>query len=292
VRTLLADAERVLVQGITGAAGRRHAVNMRAYGTPIVAGVTPGRGDTEIDGIPVFDTVAEAVEATGATATVAFLPPSAAASGLIEAAEAGLRLAVCATEGVPVHDALVALDYARRAGMCVFGPNTAGLMVPGQLSLGFLPTNVAFPGPCAVLSKSGTLSYEVVLELTRVGVGQSAWIVVGGDSVKGSTFADVLPMVLSDPRAQALALVGEIGGTDEEDVAELLAATALPCVALMAGRTAPQGVAMGHAGAMISESRGSYGSKATALQAARVKIATSPATLARALAEALEPVPA
>ena len=276
-------AHGVIVQGITGQIGRRHTSRMRAYGTNIVAGVTPGRGGSLADGVPVFDTMAEAVEATGARASIAFLPGAVAPDGIIEAAEAGVGLIVLPTEGMLLHDTLRALDIARQRGARVIGPNTGGLLVPGKLSLGFLPSDFARPGPCAVISRSGTLSYETVLALANVGLGVSAWIGVGGDRVKGSTFADLLPDLLADSRTSAVVLLGEIGGTDEEDAATILAGAGVPSVALLAGRTAPAGISMGHAGAIVNGSRGSYASKREALLAAGIAVAQSPSEVAAIL---------
>jgi succinyl-CoA synthetase alpha subunit len=281
---LLDDATGgVIVQGMTGQIGRRHTGRMRAYGTPIVAGVTPGRGGSEMDGVPVFNTVAEAVTATGARTSVAFLPGAVAPDGIVEAAEAGIGLVVLPTEGMLLHDTLTALEIARRHGTRVIGPNTGGLLVPERLALGFLPSDFARPGPVAVLSRSGTLSYETVLALSNIGLGVSVWIGVGGDRVKGSTFADLLPDLLQDGRTGAIVLLGEIGGTDEEDAAALVAGTGVPVAALLAGRTAPEGVSMGHAGAIVNGSRGSYASKRDALRSAGVSVAGSPTEVASTL---------
>jgi succinyl-CoA synthetase alpha subunit len=265
---------------MTGQIGRRHTSRMRAYGTPIVAGVTPGRGGSEMDGVPVFNTVAEAVAATGARTSVAFLPGAVAPDGIIEAAEAGVGLVVLPTEGMLLHETLTALEIARRHGTRVIGPNTGGLLVPERLALGFLPSDFARPGPVAVLSRSGTLSYETVLALSNVGLGVSVWIGVGGDRVKGSTFADLLPDLLQDGRTGAIVLLGEIGGTDEEDAAALVAGGGVPVAALLAGRTAPEGVSMGHAGAIVNGLRGSYASKRDALLSAGVSVASSPTEVA------------
>jgi succinyl-CoA synthetase alpha subunit len=273
----------VIVQGMTGQIGRRHTSRMRAYGTRIVAGVTPGRGGSEMDGIPVFNTVAEAVAATGARTSVAFLPGAVAPDGIVEAAQAGVGLVVLPTEGMLLHETLTALEIARRQGTRVIGPNTGGLLVPERLALGFLPSDFARPGPVAVLSRSGTLSYETVLALSNVGLGVSVWIGVGGDRVKGSTFVDLLPDLLLDGRTQAIVLLGEIGGTDEEDAAALVTGAGLPVAALLAGRTAPEGVSMGHAGAIVNGARGSYASKRDALLAAGVAVATSPTEIATIL---------
>jgi succinyl-CoA synthetase alpha subunit len=272
---------------MTGQIGRRHTTRMRAYGTPVVAGVTPGRGGTVVDEVPVFNTIAEAVAATGARASVAFLPGEVAPDGIVEAAEAGIGLLVCPTEGMHLHETLKALDAADRCGMRVVGPNTGGLLVPGKLSLGFLPSDFARPGPCVVLSRSGTLSYETVLALANVWIGVSVWIGVGGDRVKGSTFADLLPDLLQDERTGAVVILGEIGGTDEEDAATILSGARVPSVALLAGRTAPVGISMGHAGAIVNGTRGSYESKREALLAAGVAVATSPSEIATILSTRL-----
>jgi succinyl-CoA synthetase alpha subunit len=277
------------VQGVTGAVARRHTERMLAYGTPIVAGVTPGRGGQAVGDVSVFDTVAEAVEATGATVSVAFLPPLVAADGLVEAAEAGIRLVVCTTEGIPVHRLMPALERAAIVGTCVVGPNSPGLLLPGRASLGFLPASVARSGHVALVSRSGTLSYEVAHALTRADLGLSAWVGVGGDRIKGLTFSDLLPSLLRDPNTHAIALVGEIGGQEEEDVARLLAPTETVCVALIAGRTAPADVAMGHAGAFVGRGAGAYADKVEALSAAGIPAARSPEELAAVLRARLTP---
>jgi succinyl-CoA synthetase alpha subunit len=232
----------------------------------------------------VFDTVRQAVHETGATVAVAFLPPGAAADGLLEAAEAELHLVVCTTEGVPVHDLMPALERARILGTHVIGPNSPGLLLPGKVSLGFLPGSVAEPGCVALVSRSGTLSYEVAHALAEAGLGESAWIGVGGDRIKGASFSDVLPALVADPATRAVALVGEIGGQEEEDAAGILAGLDVPCTALIAGRTAPSGVAMGHAGAFVGDGLGAYEPKRQALEEAGVHVVDSPGELARDLA--------
>lgn len=287
---LLAPAARgVLVQGLGGGAARDHAERMLDYGSPLVAGVAPGRGGSTIAGLPVFDTVAEARAATGAAASVAFLPPAAAGEGLIEAAEAGLELVVIVTEGAPLHDLLPALELARLRGTAVVGPNSPGLLVPGRLLMGFLPHRCATPGPCAVLSRSGTLSYEVVSALTAAGVGQCLWLGVGGDELKGVTFAELVPQLLDAGEARALVLVGEIGGSDEEDAAAVLGAGRIPTVAIVAGRTAPPGVRMGHAGALITGAAGTYAAKRAALEAVGVAVASRPSEIPGLVRNALRP---
>jgi succinyl-CoA synthetase alpha subunit len=286
VRALSAARAGVIVQGLTGRVARLHTRRMRDAGTRVAAGVTPGRGGDRVDGLPLFDTVAEAVEATGARAAVAFLPPPAAAEGLTEAVEAGIELAVSITEGVPPHPLMVALALARLRGTTVVGPNSAGLAVPGALSLGALPYQIARPGPVAVLSRSGTLSYEVVRCLSEAGVGQSIWLGVGGDPLKGLSFAEAVPALREDARTRALVLIGEIGGTDEEDAAGALRDARLPTVALLAGRTAPEGVQLGHAGAIVwGRGRGGYAGKAAHLREAGVALAARPSAVPGLLRE-------
>ena len=276
--TLLDQATTgVIVQGMTGQIGRRHTTRMQAYGTPIVAGVTPGRGGTVVDGIPVFDTVADAVEATGARASIAFLPAEVAPDGIVEAAEAGIGLIVCPSEGMRLHNTLKALDAAQRHGTRVVGPNTGGLLVPGKLSLGFLPSDFARPGPCAVLSRSGTLSYETVLALANVGLGVSVWIGIGGDRIKGSTFADLLPDLLArwpyrrgrDPRRDR----GHGRGGRRRDPGRRQ--TSRQSRSSPVGPP-PRACSMGHAGAIVDGTRGSYESKRDALLAAGVAVAAEP----------------
>ena len=273
----------VIVQGLTGRAARIHAKRMKSYGTNIAAGVVPGKAGQMVDGVPIHNTVQAAMDATGALTSMVFLPGQAAGDGLLEAAEAGIRLAVCVTEGVETHDLLPALALARICGMTIIGPNTPGILVPGGPLLGFLPTKFARPGSCAVLSKSGTLSYEAVWELNQAGLGLSLWLVVGGDSVKGTRFSDVIPYLAQDQRTRAIVVIGEIGGTDEEDAAIALSETQLPTVALIAGRRAPPERATGHAGAIIAGSLGQYVSKADALRASGATVALRPSELPVAL---------
>lgn len=220
--------------------------------------------------------------------SVAFLPPLSAADGLLEAVEAGIHLVVCTTEGVPVHSLLPVLERAASAGVCIIGPNSPGLLFPGRFSLGFLPSSVAQLGEVALVSRSGTLSYEVAQALSKAGLGESMWIGVGGDRIKGTTFTELMSSFEADHSTRAVALVGEIGGEEEEDVAQALADSNLLCVALIAGRTAPMNVAMGHAGAFVGTgARGGYGAKVQALQAAGVHVAGSPRQLAEHLASKL-----
>lgn len=281
---------KVIVQGISGRAGRQHTALMRAYGTNIVAGVSPR---TEpVAGIPVFATCAAAVAETGATATVTFVRADALLGAVQDAVEAGLRLIVTPTEGMPVHDALAALALVRAAGATWVGASTPGLAVPGVGKLGFLPDVSLAPGPIGIMSKSGTLSYEVGYRLVKRGLGQSAWIGVGGDPVKGTRYADLLPFFAADDRTRALVLIGEIGGTEEEELAEAIRSTRFtkPVFALIAGRSAREGVTMGHAGAIVLGSVGTWDSKFAALSAADVRAHCTIDDLVDDVARAMQPV--
>ena len=274
VSILVDGSTRLLVQGITGREGEFHARQMLAYGTRVVGGVTPGKGGSESAGLPVFDTVQEAVEATGANASVIFVPAPFAADAALEALEAGLSPVVVITEGVPVLDMTRVVAYARQRGARVIGPNCPGLISPGQCLAGILPGRIFTPGPVGLVSRSGTLTYEVVHELSRQGVGQSTCVGVGGDPVVGTRFVDVLQLFEQDPQTRAVILIGEIGGTDEEQAAEFIAARmSKPVVAFISGRTAPPGKRMGHAGAIISGRSGTPQSKVDALQRAGVPVA-------------------
>ena len=265
---------RVLVQGITGRAGRQHARLMREYGTHIVAGVSPTSDQKTIDGIPVFANCREAVFATGATASVLFVGAMQLLGAIREAAEAGIRLVVTPTEGMPVHDALAALRVTRAAGVTWVGASTPGMAVPGEAKLGFLPDSSLMPGPLGMASKSGTLSYEAGYRLARRGIGQSVWVGVGGDPVKGTRFAELIPFYASHAPTRAVLVIGEIGGSEEEEFARVLIEQRFtkPVFALIAGRSSPQGVTMGHAGALVHGSHGSYAAKKAALEAAGVKV--------------------
>jgi succinyl-CoA synthetase alpha subunit len=260
---------------------------MRQHGTEIAAGVAPGRGGSNVDGIPVFDTVVEAVEATGARTSVAFLPPHAARDGIVEAAEARIQFLVSVTEGIPLHDLLEAFEVADQVGMRILGPNCPGMLSCGEYLLGFLPAGIVAPGSCAVISRSGTLSYEAVHALGGTGLGISLWIGVGGDYVKGMTFADVLPEVRADPRTEVVLIVGEIGGTDEQDAAEVLERMSMPAVALLAGASAPPGTPIGHAGAIVEGATGTYAAKSERFARAGVAVVQRPSQLPAALRGAL-----
>jgi succinyl-CoA synthetase alpha subunit len=290
VAILIDRDTRLIIQGITGRAARMHLALMREMGTVVVAGVTPGRGGGEVDGVPIYDTVSEARERTGGNCSLLILPPAAVRDGLLEAIDAATPLVVCVSEGAPIHDMLIVLERLRRADgrTRVIGPNCPGLVSPGLAKVGMLPNSCSVPGAVGVVSRSGTLSYEVSYHLMRRGLGQSTWVGVGGDPLKGSEFGDLLPLFAADPATRVVLLLGEIGGTDEERAAELIAGGfPKPVVALIAGRSAPSGRQMGHAGALISGNRGSYAGKVAALRAAGALIAESPAEAAELAGRAL-----
>jgi len=268
--TSLTRATPVLVQGITGRMGRAHTRNMREFGTNIVAGVATRADITEVDGIPVFTDCAAAVAATGAVASIAMVPPADVLRAVTEAVGAGIRLIVTIAEGVPVHDALHAGCIARAAGATWVGASTPGLAVPGEMKLGFLPNVSLLPGPLALMSKSGTLSYEVGYRLAREGIGTSYWVGVGGDAVKGVRFADLLTPFLESDRTKGIVLVGEVGGDEEEEFADTLAQVNIrkPVYAIVAGKEAKEGVSMGHAGALTYGETGTLVSKHARLRAA------------------------
>jgi len=269
---------RVVVQGITGRDGAFHTGQMIEYGTQVVAGVTPGKGGLEVHGVPVFDTVEAAVERTGADASIIYVPPLGAADAICEAVAAGIRFVVCITEGIPVQDMLRVLPFVKEKGARLVGPNCPGLIVPGQAKMGILPGSIVTPGPVGVVSRSGTLTYEVVYQLTTAGIGQSACIGIGGDPLIGTRFLDVLELFEADPQTEAVILIGEIGGTDEEEAAAFVKAKMhKPVVSFIAGRTAPPGRRMGHAGAIVSGGSGTAADKVAALQAAGVRVAVTPA---------------
>ncbi|MDE2005360.1 MAG: succinate--CoA ligase subunit alpha [Rhodospirillales bacterium] len=276
----LTRATPVLVQGIGGRMGRTHAALMRAYGTNIVAGIATRATDADI---PVFPDCAAAIAATGARVSVAFTPPAETLAAALDAFAAGIRLLVTVAEGVPVHDARRIGLAARASGAQWLGASTPGLAVPGAVKLGFLPDISLRPGPIGLMSKSGTLSYEVGWRLARAGLGQSLWIGVGGDPVKGLRFPDLIPVFLADPATRAIVLVGEVGGTEEEDAARAYAAAGAtkPLYALIAGREAKEGVAMGHAGALVHGASGTLAEKRRRLEAAGAIVFSSIAELAR-----------
>jgi succinyl-CoA synthetase alpha subunit len=271
---LLTANSRVIVQGITGREGGFHAERMKELGTDLVGGVTPGRGGSEVLGVPVFDTVAEAVRATGANATGIFAPPMFAADAIMEAAEAGIGLIVCITEGIPIQDMIRVKSYLQCfPGSQLVGPNCPGVMTPGVGKIGIIPARIASPGQVGIVSRSGTLTYEAMAALTAAGLGQSTVVGIGGDPVLGVSFSDVVTLFEDDLDTSHLVLIGEIGGSDEERAAELLASSRLKSVAFISGRTAPEGKRMGHAGAIVSGSQGTAASKVAAFEAAGVPVA-------------------
>jgi len=274
----------ILIQGVTGRAGRSHARNMRAYGSRIVAGVSPR--EDEVDGTPVFRTTREAVDATGARAAVAVVPPLAVLQTVQDSAEAGLGLIVTLAEGVPVYDAIRARRIAQAAGLRWIGASTPGIAIPGRTKLGFIPTVSLAPGDLGVMAKSGTLSYEVCHRLVRAGLGQSLWVGVGGDAVKGTRFAELAPLFEADPATRAMVVIGEIGGDEEEELARTIIERRLqkPVYALIAGSAAREGATMGHAGALIYGDVGTVASKRTALEAAGARVFSRIADLVDALA--------
>ncbi len=272
---LLNGETRVVVQGITGREGTFHAEQMQSMGTNLVAGTSPGKGGTSHLGVPIFNTVADAVRETGANAAGIFVPPPFAADAIMEAAAAGVTLAVCITEGIPLQDMIRVRDFLRAHPACrLIGPNCPGLITPGVGKIGIIPQQFSLPGPVGVVSRSGTLTYEAMAALTAAGSGQSTIVGIGGDPVLGLSFSDVVQLFEHDRETTHLALIGEIGGSDEERAAELLGrGTRLRTVAFISGRTAPEGKRMGHAGAIVSGNRGTAKSKEEAFRAAGVQVA-------------------
>jgi succinyl-CoA synthetase alpha subunit len=282
---------RLLVQGLTGREGTFHALASRDYGTKVVAGVTPGKGGTTHEGIPVFDTVARAVEDTGADASMIFVPPPFAADAIVEAADAGVATIVCITEGIPTNDMIRVKEFfARRdpGAVRLIGPNCPGIITPGECKIGIMPGRIHRPGSVGVVSRSGTLTYEAVDQLTHLDLGQSTVIGIGGDPVNGTNFVDCLRAFADDPDTEAAVLIGEIGGMAEEEAACFIAGHFdKPVVAFIAGQTAPPGRRMGHAGAIIAGGRGTAADKVRALEAAGVSVVRSPADIGARMKEVL-----
>jgi succinyl-CoA synthetase alpha subunit len=276
--SILVNAETsVVVQGITGREGSFHTRQMLEYGTKIVAGVTPGKGGEQVESIPVFDTVKEATRATGANTSIIYVPARFAAEAIYEAADAGISLIVCITEGIPTLDMVRVYCYLRHKETRLIGPNSPGIISPGLAKVGIMPGYIHRPGPVGVISRSGTLTYEVVWALTNRGIGQSTCIGLGGDPITGSSFNDILTLFQQDPNTEAIVLIGEIGGTEEERAAEHIRKTvSKPVVAFIAGQSAPPEKRMGHAGAIISGGQGTAREKIEALRLAGVRIADSP----------------
>jgi len=284
---------RLLVQGLTGREGTFHALASREYGTSVVAGVTPGKGGTTHEGIPVFDTVAGAVAATGANATMIFVPPPFAADAIVEAADASVAVVVCITEGIPTNDMLRVKEFlagknASGIGVRLIGPNCPGIITPGECKIGIMPGRIHRPGTIGVVSRSGTLTYEAVDQLTRLGLGQSTVIGIGGDPVNGTSFVDCLRAFVDDAGTEAVVLIGEIGGMAEEEAACFVAGHFRKrVVAFVAGQTAPPGRRMGHAGAIIAGGRGTAAEKIKALEAAGIHVVASPADIGARMKEVL-----
>jgi succinyl-CoA synthetase alpha subunit len=287
--SILVDRDtRVICQGITGKAGLFHSQKCREYGTPMVGGVTPGKGGTETDGFKVFNTVEETVRKEGANTTMIFVPPPFCADAIMEAADAGIKLIIAITEGVPVLDMVRVMNYIKDKPCRLVGPNCPGVITPGVAKIGIMPGYIHKPGPVGLMSRSGTLTYEAVWQLSNLGLGQSTCVGLGGDPIVGTSFIDALDMFQKDPATEAILMMGEIGGNAEQNAAAFIKANVTkPVAAFIAGRTAPPGKRMGHAGAIISGGTGTADEKVAALEAAGVVVAESPADMGTAMQRAI-----
>jgi succinyl-CoA synthetase alpha subunit len=287
VSVLVNKDTKVITQGITGATGQLHTRACREYGTQMVAGVTPGRGGTDFEGIPIFDTVEQAVNATGANASVIYVPPPFAADAIMEAVDAGVPLVICITEGIPVLDMVRVKRYLNGKNSRLIGPNCPGVITPGECKIGIMPGYIHKPGNIGVVSRSGTLTYEAVHQLTQLGIGQSTCVGIGGDPVNGTSFVEVLRMFQDDPQTEGVVMIGEIGGSAEEEAAAFIKAhVTKPVAAFIGGQTAPKGKRMGHAGAIIAGGRGTAAEKIQALKEAGVHTISSPAEMGTTMAKA------
>ncbi len=286
---LIDDDTRVLVQGITGETGRFHTEKMLEYGTNIVGGVTPGKGGTEVQGVPVFDTVADAVEETDADASVVYVPPAFAADAIMEGADAGLDLVIGITEGIPVQDMVEVKQFLQGRETHFVGPNCPGVITPGESKIGIMPGKIHQTGPIGVISRSGTLTYEAVGQLTALDLGQSTCVGIGGDPVNGIDYINTLEMFADDDQTEGVVLIGEIGGTAEQEAADWIDANFdKPVAGFIAGQTAPEGKQMGHAGAIISGGSGTAEAKMKALESAGIAVTPTPADIGKTMADALE----
>jgi len=286
---LVTEKTRVICQGITGKSGLFHSQQCREYGTPLLGGVTPGKGGTEVDGFPVFNTVEEAVEKTGANTSLIFVPPPFCGEAIMEAADAGIELIIAITEGVPVFDMVRVMEYLKDKNCRLIGPNCPGVITPGIAKIGIMPGYIHTPGSVGLISKSGTLTYEAAWQLGNVGLGQTTAVGIGGDPIIGTTFIDLLELFENDPATESIMMIGEIGGTAEIEAAEYIKEhVTKPVAGFIAGKTAPPGKRMGHAGAIISGGSGTADEKIAALEAAGVVVAESPADMGAAVKRAIE----
>jgi succinyl-CoA synthetase alpha subunit len=286
VAIIVDNETRLVVQGLTGSEGRFHGVRNRNYGTQVVAGVTPGKGGQDVEGIPIFNTVADAVAEAGANTTMIFVPARFAADAIYEAVDAGIDTVICIAEGLPAHEMLRVYNYIRPKGVTMIGPNCPGALSPGKANVGIIPAEIFREGNVGLVSRSGTLTYQIGHELTQLGVGQSTIVGIGGDPVVGSSFLDVLARFEADPETEYVVMVGEIGGAEEEKAAEFIASEMTkPVIAYIAGFTAPPGKTMGHAGAIISGSAGTAQAKKEALEEHGVRVGTNPTEVAQLVAE-------